>query len=321
MENLSTEELFDLTQTSDNRKEIVDIGLQRKDNKIFKALGLRYYDYSKEVLKYRFKGKYKPVVLFELGLFFKRKKDYKKMEYYWCWACDQNNTDAMFSLGEYYRENRKIIKSIEFHQMSLENGGDKRSCIILGYYYRYFKKDFDKMFYYYQMGVENGITLCMSSLGNYFYSIKDYDSMFTYYQMGLDSGDENALRGMAEYYHQFDDEKYEYYLLLLIEKDDTDAMVYLAIHYQSKKDYCSTKKYLYQAIEKGNKRAMNILGNYFRDIGDSDSMLKYYYMAVHKGNVEAMRNLANYFKERDKSEYNKYHLMYLLETKNRNQCI
>ena len=87
------------------------------------------------------------------------------------------------------------------------------------------------------------------------------------------------------------------YLLMAINKDNSNAMYNLGNYYKNiKKDYELMKKYYLMSIDKDNSNAMTSLGYYYHDIEINDEYIKkYYLMAINKGNANAMYNFGVYY--------------------------
>ena len=66
----------------------------------------------------------------------------------------------------------------------------------------------------------------------------------------------------------------------------------LSEYFKKNADYESMMKYSLMAIEKDNIDAMIFLAEYYEESEDHKNVSKYYLMAIDKGNSDAMRCLA-----------------------------
>ena len=156
---------------------------------------------------------------------------------------------------------------------------------IIGLYYKYVKKDYDKMKQYYLQAIELQNSSAMNNLGYYYKHIKkDYDKMKKYYLQAIELKHSGAMNNFGYYYKTIE------------------------------KDYDKMKQYYLQAIELNDGDAMNNLGCYYHTIEkDYDKMTKYYLQSIELNNSNAMKNLSLYFKSNIEQLY---YVLISIENKN-----
>jgi hypothetical protein len=128
---------------------------------------------------------------------------------------------------------------------------------------------------------------------------KNYEHMILYYEMAIKKNDVEAMVLLAKHYQIREPQKYENYMLLAIEEDENnvEAINDIAYYYKKNKNYIEAKKYYLMAIEKGHTMSTWQLANLFKEEQDIESMKKYYLMGIEKGDEIAMYNLGIYYQE------------------------
>lgn len=98
------------------------------------------------------------------------------------------------------------------------------------------------------------------------------------------------------------------YLLIAVEKNNSEAMTLLGKHYENMKKYEEMMKYYKMAINNGNTYAMKLLGSYYQNSRQYDLMKQYYNMAINIGDNDAMNLMGIYYKiiEKNYEEMTKY---------------
>ena len=187
---------------------------------------------------------------------------------------------------------------------------------ILGKYYQYSEKNYEKMKECYLIAIELKNDNAMTNLGKYYQYIElNYDEMKKYYLMAIELGNSKAMSNLA-YYYQVDEKKYdkmEKYYKMAIELNNSNAANNLGFYYNNiKKDYNKMKECYLLAIQLGNKNSMNNLGYYYNIIEPNyDKMKEYYLMAIKLDDINAAHNLGYYY-ESVEMDYNKSDEYYLI---------
>jgi hypothetical protein len=128
---------------------------------------------------------------------------------------------------------------------------------------------------------------------------KNYENMIIYYEMAINKNDVEAMVLLAKHYERRDPKKYENYMLLAIEEDENnvEALNSIAYYYHKNDNNSDAKKYYIMAIDKGHAMSTWQLANLFKKEKDIESMKHYYLMGIEKGEENAMYNLGLYYQE------------------------
>jgi TPR repeat protein len=121
---------------------------------------------------------------------------------------DSNATYAMRKIAEYYLKNKDYENMKKYYLMALENGSSI-AMICLAEYYKDTEKNYKLMKKYYRMAIEKGHSNAMYSLGYHYHNTeKNYELMEKYYLMAIKKGHQDAINSLNHYYNNIE-YKYE----------------------------------------------------------------------------------------------------------------
>ena len=128
------------------------------------------------------------------------KDDLIKSLYYYNKSVESLNSDAMYDLGNFYKEHGKYEKMKKMYKLSYECN-NVYGLLLLAYYYKQIKK-YKKMIQYYIIAIKWNNTNAMLNLGVFYYEIGDFKNMEKYYKMALFNGNKMAIYNLMNYYQE-----------------------------------------------------------------------------------------------------------------------
>jgi len=170
-------------------------------------------------------------------------------------AAKLNNIYSIIKLCNYYSENHKYKKMIEYCLLGIEVNKEVKIKFahfvrMLGKYYRE-KKDYINMIKYYTLAIDFEDSESMFELGDYYQDLNDDENMVKYFALSVEFGGQN-----------FDDSAYE-----------------LVKYYKHKKDFENMAKYytiIFQYADHYNDVAAFNLWRYYRSKKDTSNEFKYF---------------------------------------------
>ena len=122
---------------------------------------------------------------------------------------------------------------------------------ILGDYYNNIEKNTELMIHYYLLGLTHGFYECAHLLGKYYLSIGDYNNMYKYLRLGVENLCYKSVNSLANYeFSQKNYEESEELYLIGAQANQCVPMINLGknIYLGIKKDYKNAMIYLLKAI-------------------------------------------------------------------------
>jgi tetratricopeptide (TPR) repeat protein len=212
----------------------------------------------------------KSLLLYICGLYHQYvTKDQVKMLEYFTKSVELNHSDAMISMGNYYKHivnNPNYIKMDEYFQMSIKLN-NSRAMYLMGRYHQYITKNYEKMLEYYQMAIQMKCTRAMRHLAGHYSIKKEYEEMAKYYRMAIDLGCSMSMNNFG-------------------------------VHFYRISNYIKMEEYFQMAIKMNNSSSMFHMGHYHQCITHNyEEMEKYYKMAISFGYSHALEKLIDYIFE------------------------
>lgn len=150
---------------------------------------------------YFYLGKY----FYRMGIYYKRRNNFKKMKKYYLKAIELGESDAMFALGFYYNERLKYEKMKKYYLLAIQYG-HSNAMNILAQYYQYIETNYDLMKRYYLMAINLGDFVAMRNLARHYYErIGDREQAKYYFLLAAASAPEY----LREYYYKSLENFYE----------------------------------------------------------------------------------------------------------------
>jgi len=268
-----------------------------------------------------------------IGNYYKNEKNYDKMTKYYLIAIEDDNKEAMITLGIIDEERRielfgkaMMIDVMLYEEIKKKFDEDKFLKIIeevidilllkknldVRILFKFVSKNVDK---YERLFMD---ILCESKdLERIRKCIQDYESCGMYDALeksllvAVKLGCSKSMFELGFFYKNRNFEEAKKYYMMAIENGNK---VYfpLANLYRQEKNFEKAKKNYLLAVEQNHDGAMFELGNYYRFVEKKyDEMLKYWKMAAERKNGSAMYNLGLYYSECIKNieEARKYYIM------------
>ncbi|WP_179004113.1 tetratricopeptide repeat protein [Winogradskyella forsetii] len=156
---------------------------------------------------------------------------------------------------------------------------------------------------------EDGVKFLM--LGYLNEAKKDFAESEKNYFAAIDKNNKDALLYLATLYNLIDKfEEAEKYYLLSIENGDLNSLNDLGNFYHEQGRFVEAEEYYLLAIEKSSIYARYNLGNLFNKQNKFGKAEECYLMAIEEGNIDALKNLGNLYLKQDKLEKaEKYYLL------------
>ena len=124
---------------------------------------------------------------FVIEYYKKRKNFYKLIEYYTI-MCAKGNVEALYQLGEYYKEYEDDPEQMVKHYKLCAEQSHPIAIFELGLYYES-TGDIDNMIKYFEISAKTNSNLyAMNALGRYYELIGKYEQMMCYYSLILETG-------------------------------------------------------------------------------------------------------------------------------------
>ena len=139
-----------------------------------------------------------------IGIYYRHKiKNYDEMKKYYLMAIELKNDNAMFNLGNYYREKQNYNEMKKYYLMGIElNNADAMNN--LGYYYQINEKNYNEMKKYYSRAIQLNNGNSMNNLGCYYRSIEQkYTEMKKYYLMAIQVNNEMGKINFCLHYEKY----------------------------------------------------------------------------------------------------------------------
>ena len=153
--------------------------------------------------------------MYYLGIYYYDNKKIEQATKYLLMAIEKGNTDAMYKLGTYYKNDLKDEETaMKYFEMAIEKGKLNSISIVIKYYDS--KKDYKKVRKYCKIGLNNDNSDAMNLYGSYYYSIKKNNKKaFKYYLMASDLGNVHGFCNVGLMYSVYikDDVLMEKYCL------------------------------------------------------------------------------------------------------------
>jgi TPR repeat protein len=109
-------------------------------------------------------------------------------------AIDNDNSDAIYGLGNYYYNVEKNYKkAIKYFLMAIDRDNSD-AIIALGVYYCNIEKNYEEMKKYYIMAINKGDSHAMCNLAIYYDVVENnYEEAKKYYLMAINNGNTDAI--------------------------------------------------------------------------------------------------------------------------------
>lgn len=192
---------------------------------------------------------------------------------------EQGDSQAMFDLGNYYKNLFDFNRMYENYNLAYENGNIDAAIQIA--IINYVKNKYYIMEEYLIKASEQNSSLAIFILANYYYMNKEYNKMEEYFKKGEQLNDTKSIYCLAFYYEQNNDPKAEFY--------------YMRSH----------------ELDNNNFSLINLI-EYYKKINKIDKMVLYYNELIQKSekdyNTLAKEELENY-KSNNYKQVNKYYIL------------
>ena len=132
-------------------------------------------------------------LVYHLGL-----KEYGKAEEYYLKAIEKDDVDALFNLGNLYKEQKEYKKAAEYYLKAIEKD-DVGAMLNLGNLYKE-QKEYKKAEEYYLKAIERGHAGALFNLGNLYDEQKEYKKAEEYYLKAVEKGNVGAMNNLALLY-------------------------------------------------------------------------------------------------------------------------
>lgn len=129
-----------------------------------------------------------------------KKKDYDTTKKYLLMGIDKGDHNAMYYLGIYYYDNKKIEQAIKYLLMAIEKG-NAEAMNKLGGYYKNDLKDEETAIKYFEMAIDKGILNNLYAVIKYYDSKKDYKKFRKYCKLGLENDNSDVINIYGSYYY------------------------------------------------------------------------------------------------------------------------
>jgi len=234
----------------------------------------------------------------------------KKAEAYFLNASEYGNSEALFNLGEIYREfedkNLRYQKSFPFYKESALLGDDNAQYRLAEYYLNGLgvEEDLEQAFVWYQKSAEQENAKAQNMLGRCYEEgwgvAKDESKAFEWYKQAAENGDNDGQCNLAFLYYNGTSvgkdykEAFKWYQKAA-EQDNNIAQHMLGKCYEEgkgvEKNESKAFEYYKQAAIQGNKYAQYSLGSCFvNGTGtkkDYEQAVYWFKVAAEQGNVTA----------------------------------
>jgi len=194
---------------------------------------------------------------------------------------------------------------IAIFELNLE---DSNILNIIGLYFQYHEKNYERMKLYYEMAIDQyKNSFAMLNYGIYYYYIEiNYDIAKLFFLDAIDCNNSFGYIYMAKYYIDTENNILTAKQKLLIACDkfnNSYAMLFLAkIYIENEKNHLLMKKYLDSAIVLNNDKAMMFYADYYESIENYLLMKKYCEQASKYNNFNALIKLAHYYDSFESNE-------------------
>jgi len=228
---------------------------------------------------------------------------------------DLKDSSEIERLGDCYvigkTVEKNIARAVSLYQKAAEMGNSDAMVKLGNCYYRGdgVDKNYELSVIWYQRAIELGNKYAMCNLGLCYFNktgIKGSGYNATYW---IDLSIEHVDANVLSYLYKRTNSKDWYYKAKakyrkLAEKDDLDAILWLAEHTASENRSESTQWYL-KAVKLGDTRAMVALGDSSNCQNEIKSAIKWYEEAAKLGDLSAIRSLGYIYlsKDKQKAEY------------------
>lgn len=229
------------------------------------------------------------------GVYYEFQKKFDVMRKYYLKAIKNKYIHSIFNLARYYERSRGYEHMIKYLKMAVELEHSKSMCE-LGIYYQK-QKNYEIMKKYFLMAIKREDDMAMINLALYYSQYeKSYQDAEKYFLMAINKGNTLATKYLALFY--YNQKKYneaEQYWLMILEKDDDNAVISfnLGLCYEKQKDYDKMQRYLSMAIERKHINAMIYLGKYYEEKGDNNRAVECFIKAVQT-DKETINDVINY---------------------------
>jgi len=233
--------------------------------------------------------------MYKLGMYFLNNKKINQGLKYLLMASKMNYIPANFILSIHYKNAPKESLYL-YKNVKLQN------CLAmykLGLYYKT-NENYFEMVKYFLFGVKYSNATCMYELGMYYKSINVIYLMLKYLRMGADLNHLDSIIVLSQYYinTKTNLDLAEKYLLIAVNKHKSPLAMNETgfLYYNLLNNPEEASKYYLMAIEKNYTISMSNYGQLlFRHYKDYDKAVKYYLMACNNGSVGGAHSLAYYY--------------------------
>jgi uncharacterized protein len=184
-----------------------------------------------------------------------KKKDYDTSKKYLLMGIDKGDHNAMYYLGIYYYNNKKIEQAKKYLLMAIEKGNTD-AMNKLGDHYRNDLNDEETAMKYFEMAIEKGILNGLNVVASYYYTKGDYKKFRKYCKIGLETDNADVINRYGSYYYNIkkNNKKALKYFLMVAKMGHRSGNDNVGLMYSVYiKDDILMEKYCLKALQMGSK--------------------------------------------------------------------
>ena len=205
-----------------------------------------------------------PIICLYFGCYFLINNKNHLGKKYLLLSIRKGNSDAMNELGIYYlTKEPNYTLGTKYLRMGSENG-NKHSSNNLGHFYEITSKDYNLMKVYYKKAIKQGSMDACINLGNYYWGKKEYEKAYQCYYIGVNYNSNFCMARLGDYYKNInvnEDLMLDYYHKA-VKNGNNEVYVDLIKYYFDKNEDFVSYKYINKLINIRNVKILNLLIEY-----------------------------------------------------------